>query len=202
MFQDSAGLAAAARRAAREHVERLLFTLFGWTVITKTSPLGDQDFAKAFDEAESQRPIQRVEPFGLRSRAVTGKLRQFFLRLGSSNVFGLGFAPDASVGPSDLEPGEVCIYCGKNGTRVFLDKDGNIKVDAASGANVTINGAEVNLNAGSNGVARIGDSVDADTGFRGWVGQVDYALGLISPFSLSNRIGTISSGSGTVKAGD
>lgn len=145
------------RAALREIVsERLPSLLFGWTLTSKSSAMGGGDAVQTADDdsGKGQRPVRRVEPFGLRSRAPS-KLRALWIRLGASNVVFIGVAPSKGYGPTDLEDGEVAVYNLKKAL-IRLWKTGKITVDAESGQDVVING-------GTAKVSRVGDTVDIGT---------------------------------------
>jgi hypothetical protein len=148
---------AEARRALREYVDQKIIGLFGFTLTTNTSAIGDEDqLAMADDDGnKGQRPARRIEPWGYRSRP-PDKVRALWLRLGSSNVLFLGVASDKGYGDSDLDAGESELYCSKSGTRIRLGTDGAIHIDAASGADVIVNGSNLK-------VARDTDPVDLGT---------------------------------------
>ena len=184
------------REYAREVALRMLAEMVGYALITVTDSLGAERVKQHDEAGSSHRPAQRLEPFGLRSCPVVGKVRQFVYRHGTSNAVGLGCRPDGAFGPVDLEDGETCLYCGAPGTRVKLDKDGNVLIDPAATKEIKL--------AGSTPVARVGDKVNVVTNFAGWVGQVCFALSLSNPFGPPNdpnEIGTIASGSDITKSG-
>jgi len=124
----------------------------------------------------------------------------------------------------DCKPGEYGIGNPLTKANIYFKEDGNVilelpkgifKVDSTEGAvdinaskNITIDGQEVNMNSGTNGVARLGDEVQStsadDSVFWTWINAsatVLAGLGVASPIptSLSSKI---TSSSSTVKAGD
>jgi hypothetical protein len=69
-----------------------------------------------------------------------------------TNALILGIA-SSRYGPSDLEDGELALYCLADGTLVKLTRVGKISIDAAAGQDVVVNG-------GTARVAREGDPVN------------------------------------------
>jgi hypothetical protein len=112
-----------------------------WTLTSRSSAMGAADEVQTGDDADSdsQRPVSRLEPFGLRYRAPS-KLRSFSLRIGSSNVVFLGIQPSKGYGPTDLQDGEVALYCSAAGALVRLDKDGNVIVTPSAGKEIRLGG--------------------------------------------------------------
>jgi phage gp45-like len=139
-------------------VDSVIPMLFGFTLLSKTTSIGDQDAVELSDEGaaqKSQRRVTRLSPWGLVSVPVKG-IRGLALRLGASNVLFIGLAPQQKYGPQNLKAGETCLYSKTNGTRVFLDENGSIRIDAASGQDVIVNG-------GGAKVHRFGDHSNAGT---------------------------------------
>ncbi len=176
------------RTALERRITTLSTSLFGWTLTSKSSALGDEDRVEKSDGTDpgstqkGQRPTTRVVPFGLATRRPTG-LRALWARLGASNLFELGIGPQETYGPQDLEEGEVSLYCKADGTRVWLDANGAIHVDAASGQDVIVNG-------GSAKVGRVGDKcritgVLGGGPLAGWMQQVEVAINLLAPSSIT-----------------
>ena len=149
------GELATLRRDLINAIDQRIGMLFGWTLTATSSAMGDADQVQGDDENQVQRPVRRLEQWGVRGRPPS-KVRSFWIRIGASNIIFLGIAPTKSYGPSDIGEGETSLYCAAGGTRVYLDKDGNIKIDAASGKDVIVNG-------GSAKVARVGDLVASHT---------------------------------------
>jgi phage gp45-like len=112
-------------------VTQKLASLFGYTLTSNISALGDSDQVESADDAvdpdtmqKSQRPATRIQPFGFISRAPTG-LRAMWLALGSSNVFFMGIGPQQKYGPQNLNDGETAVYA-KPGQTFLLDENGNL----------------------------------------------------------------------------
>jgi len=144
-----AGEIAKLRREVTTQIDNTVARLFGWTLTSSSSSMGDKDSVQTGDEPDSegkqgQRPVRRIEPWGLRTRP-PAKVRSLWLRLGSSNVVFLGIAPTTAYGPDSIEEGETAMYCSAGGTEVRLDKDGNVKITSASGKLVTVNGDDYSL---------------------------------------------------------
>lgn len=155
-------------RALRAELNALRETMVApqWTLTSKSSAMGAADEVQTADDDSNrgQRPVSRTEPFGLRNRP-PAKLRSFSMRIGTSNVVFLGIQPSKGYGPSGLDDGEVSLYCSASGTRVYLDKNGVIHIDAASGQDVIVNGGSLN-------VARKTDKTVADTTMAAFITAV------------------------------
>lgn len=99
---------------------------------------------------------------------------------------------DRSTAPSGLVSGDSCIYAA-TGARVTAKADGTIEISTPSGGTISMDASgKINLNAGTKGVARVGDSVTI-TGTC-----------TVNPGTHSGTItatGIIAAGSATVKAG-
>ena len=144
------------RAELRSYIDQRLATLFGFTLIASSSPVGDADEVQTGDQPVSapeadispgtitQRTVRRIEPWGVRGRPPS-KVRALWLKWGSSNVVFLGTAVNKGYGPGDLEEGEFSLYCSKSGTEIRLDKDGNIKINAASNQDVIVNGGNLKV---------------------------------------------------------
>lgn len=132
------------RRDLSTTIDQRLLSLFGFTLSAKSSEMGDEDEVVTADGVDAQRPARRIEPWGHRGRS-PGKVRTFWLRLGSSNVLFLGVAPSKGYGPDDLEDGETALYCAVGGTEIRLDQDGNVNIVSATGKLVTVNGDDFSL---------------------------------------------------------
>lgn len=148
------------RRQLTTDIETGLRRLIGFTLVSSSSSMG-QDSVQIEDSDNTQRPVQRIEPYGFRGRP-PAKVRGLWLRLGASNVAFIGILPTKAYGPDNLEEGETALYCSAGGTIVKLDKDGNIAINAASGKDVIVNG-------GTEKVSRVDD--------HGNVGSMVFAFG-------------------------
>jgi hypothetical protein len=154
------------RRWAKHEITERLIRMFVYTLTAATSELGDGDALEGSDEAtdpgsnqKSQTPAVRQQPFGLNSRAPKG-LRAFALRMGSSNVFLLGVAPQQKYG-AGVDVGELLLYNIVKGCQQLLDKSGNVKIDSGTpdgGAQ-----GDVQVNGGTKKVARVDDTTDNGT---------------------------------------
>lgn len=163
------------RREVVANAETAISRLFGWTLTSTSSPMGDSDTVETGDEPDSsgkigQRPVRRIEPWGVRTRP-PAKVRSLWLRLGSSNVVFLGIAPTKAYGPDGLEEGEVALYCTQGGTEIRLDKDGNVVITPAAGKTVQLAGTAQKLPLWS----------DFKTDFTVFVSQVDTFLKAVVP---------------------
>jgi phage gp45-like len=146
---------------------------------------------------------RRVAHFGFRSRPPKG-VWAVWLAVGGGSTNGVVVAEDSDRhGPSDLEDGEVALYCAAEGVEIRLDKDGNILIRAAAGK-------VVKLQDGDKGAARKDDQVTASSLMAAWMGQVEKALnvlasGAVQPlsdtFAGKSGIGTIAGASSKVLVG-
>lgn len=160
---------AQARRELEALIERRITGLFGYTLVSTASSIGEGDAVEGSDDANQlpsqeqrgQRPVTRIDPFGFRSRPPKG-VRALWLRLGSSNIVFLGIAPTEKYGPQDLGVGDSAIYSTADGAVIKIDSDGKITIVSSTGQKVTIDGdGDVVVNGGTQKVARVDDSVNA-----------------------------------------
>ncbi len=134
---------AALRQELRVLVTDAVARMFVWTLTANTSALGKEDQVQTGDDDSNkgQRPVRRVEPFGVRSRP-PAKQRSLSLRLGSSTVIYLGIASDGGYGPGDLEDGETAVYS-KNVEKALHAMDsGDVALASKAGQVVSINGTD------------------------------------------------------------
>ncbi len=131
------------RQELREYAESLVARCFVWTFTANTSALGKQDQVETGDDDSNkgQRPVRRVEPFGLRSR-VPAKQRSLSLRLGSSTVLYLGVASDGGYGPGDLADGELAIYSKNVPKALHAMDNGDVALASKAGQVVSVNGTD------------------------------------------------------------
>ncbi|MEO9192164.1 MAG: hypothetical protein ABI445_00775 [Polyangia bacterium] len=131
------------RRELRNYVDAALARMFVWTLTANTSALGNEDHVAQGDNDDNptpgQRPVRRVEPFGMRSRP-PAKQRSLSLRLGSSTVLYLGIASDGGYGPKDLADGEVVLYSKNVPQGVRLMDNGDVALASKAGQVVSVNG--------------------------------------------------------------
>lgn len=156
------------------HIERLesrltnaLQAIVEFTPITRTSadgtndgvnmPASDGDGASV-DPKDRERPVARTTPFGLDSRPVSGaNILAAVVKAVAGPFNGLVVGvQDPKYRTQSLAEGEVTLYCMTNGTRVYLDKNGVVHIDAADGQDIILNG-------GNAKVARVGDHTTAHT---------------------------------------
>ncbi len=195
---------AALRRAIVTIIDRRINGLFGWTLTSNASAMGDSDQVQTGDEPvdgkQTQRPVRRIEQFGLRSRP-PAKIRSLWLRLGSSNVLFLGIAPTKGYGPTDLADGETAVYSKAVEKGMHLDTDGNNNINAASSKDVVVNG-------GTKKVARVDDLVIAGTSMAAWISAISAKFNAVAapmvsaPGSITPPVtfGKISTGADHFKA--
>lgn len=106
---------------------------------------------QALGEKPQPQPVRILQNFGFRSvlRQGAGEGVVIAPRGGPANAVAVA-VDDQQLGPADLKEGESAQYCKAAGTRIWLDENGVIHVDAASGQDVIVNG-------GSAKVGRVGD---------------------------------------------
>lgn len=162
------------RKRIMQDLSTLRTSLFGFTMTSRSSALGNEDAVETGDGEKTQINVQRIEPFGLRYRA-PGKVRSLHLKLGSSNVFFIGVASNSAYGPQDLEDGEIALYNAFDACNVVLNKN-----------------REVVVNEGTKPVARKDDPLDVGT----------MGPDLAGPFLVTKTyIPTTASGPGTPQTG-
>ena len=139
------------------YVQTRLGALVEFTRVASATASGEKDSVEVGGgDQRKQRPVRRIEHWGLRGRPPAGIWAVVIKAIaGASNGLLVGISTTRH-GSQNLEAGETEIYCSASGTRVFLDKNGTIHVDAASGQDVIIDG-------GSAKVHRVGDHGDAGT---------------------------------------
>jgi hypothetical protein len=159
-------------------IENRFANLFGWTLTSASSAMGDADQVQSDDEKTSQRPVRRIEPWGLRGRSPSG-VRSFWVKFSSSNILFLGIAPTKSYGPTGIDEGETELYCSAGGTSVKLDKDGNVTITAATGKDVTVTGDNVAINGTAFALPKWDDFIGSATvGLKRFLTQLDLDLNL------------------------
>lgn len=129
------------RQGIMRELEQRFLGFAGWTLTAKTSSMGDTDAVQVADgdSQKRQRPVGRLEQWGLRSLPVA-KVRSLWLRIGTSNVIFIGILPTKGYGPTDLNPGEVCLYSEQVERGVYLTQDGDNVLAAKSGRTVQVAG--------------------------------------------------------------
>jgi len=97
-----------------------------------------------------------MEPWGVHGRPAVGVYALIARVLGGA-ASGLQVGVwTGQQGRQDLAEGETQLYSSASGAEVYLDKDGNNKINAASGKDVVVNG-------GTAQVARKGDPITRGT---------------------------------------
>lgn len=130
---------AALRTELKNLFEQQISGLFGWTLTSHTTAMGDGDQVQTSDENKSQRPARRIEQWGVRG-VPPRKLRTLWVRLGTSNVLYIGVAPTSRYGPTDLAAGETAVYSEQIEKALHATSDGDCKLAAKNGRRVHING--------------------------------------------------------------
>jgi phage baseplate assembly protein gpV len=101
--------------------------------------------------------------------------------------------PESDVGQLVIEKLETVALTLKSGTKIEIDGDGNVKIDAAG---------DVVINGGSKGAARQDDAVEVTIPAGTFITTVSgSAVGTPNPAPVKVQ-GTITAASGTVKIGD
>lgn len=163
------------RQQLREYIDEKirqgLARVWTLTAYSNASSDGVEDSVRTFldSDTETVYPTRRIQHYGLRTRPPQGVLA---VRLGNWEGGGNGLTvaeEDSRYGPGDLDEGEVALYNKVSGTEIRIDKDGNIKINAASGKDVIVNG-------GTQKVARIDDTAKASTAMATWMGQVESGI--------------------------
>lgn len=139
-----------------------------FTPITVSSADGTKDFVGIQTDAkDQQRAVRRASPWGISGRPVAGAGVLAAVVKAVGGAFGgmiVGVGTD-KYGPQDLNSGETCIWNKVTGTRILLDQDGKISIDAGSGQDIVLNG-------GSLKVARKTDKTIGDTTMLAWITAV------------------------------
>lgn len=145
---------AKAKDAAMAYALGLAQQIIVFTKTSANSTDGQKDGAEGWpadgDGDQAQLPTRRMEPWGVHGRPPAGILQVLARAMaGASQNLGLGIWT-GSHGRQNLATGETQLYCSADGCEVWLDKDGNVHINAATGKDVIVNG-------GSAKVARVGD---------------------------------------------
>lgn len=122
-----------------------------------------------------QIPAARVELFGHAFVPPRGQRCRALLRKAAGIVWPLG---SKRYRPKGMKEGESCLYCTKDGTTVWLKQDGSLRIDAAPGQDVVVNG-------GSAKVARQGDRVEITDrihlgGLAVWMAQIEMTVNALA----------------------
>ncbi len=145
------------RSWVESYVQTRLGALVEFTRVAASTATGEKDAVEVGGgDQRMQRPVRRVEPWGVRGRPPAGVFAAIVKAIaGASNGLLVGIS-STRYGSQALEAGETEIYCSASGTRIFLDKTGTIHIDAASGQDVILNGGTLQ-------VARETDALDVGT---------------------------------------
>ena len=135
---------------------------------------------QALGETAQPQPVRLLQNFGFRSvlRQGAGEGVVIAPRGGPANAIAVS-VDDQQVGPTNLKEGESCQYCKVNGTRILLNENGGIQIDAATLQDIVMNG-------GTDSVARVGDQVQivALGSLAIWMNQVETAINALAPGSV------------------
>lgn len=151
-------------------------------------------------EEERPQPVRFLQSFGFRSRCVVsgGECVVVAPRAGATNAIALA-ADNLGHGPTDLQEGEVAVFCKVAGTVIKLTEDG-LSIAAASPKDVTVNG-------GTQPVARQGDAVQIKPVVSGgalalWMSQVEAFINAAAPGTVTPLSATFVASPGlTIKDG-
>lgn len=135
--------------------ERLVAMIYGivrYSTVAENSADGTTDKVAGHpgnpDEQATHEEARRFQAWGVRSRPPKG-VEAIVLRVGGGATNGVQVAHESGkYGPTNLNDGEVAIYCKASGTQIVLDQNGGITITGASGQNVNVNvsgGGAVNI---------------------------------------------------------
>jgi phage gp45-like len=177
------------RAWVQQHVDWRLASLVAFPRVASSSSSGETDAVEVEDgDSQQQRSARRVEPFGFRSRPPAGVRAAIIKALaGATNAILFGVA-SSRYGPSDLDDGEVALYCLADGSLVKLTRVGRIEVSAADDQDITLTVSgtgDVVVNSGSHAIGRVGDAVKARPGLAAWLSQVESLLNAVAPGSVT-----------------
>lgn len=172
-------------------VERLEARLDGrissgaeFTTLARSTSAGDKDQADVAGSSEgssrdNQRPVLRTSPWGISGRPVAGVFVGLVKAIGQAFgglIFGQWtdkYGPGTGALP-ELAEGETLIWCSKDGTKIYLDVNGVIHVDAASGQDIIFNGGALK-------VARDTDPLSASGPMVAWALVAETAINALAP---------------------
>lgn len=150
---------------AKSYADSLAWRLLFFTRVSATSADGSADGVEGWpgtegDPASPQQTVRRMEPWGVHGRPAPG-IQALIARVLAGAASGLQVAIwTGKYGRQNLAEGETQIYCGADGCEIYLDKDGNVRVKAAPGKDLTADvsaGGKVKFNGGGRAVAAKGD---------------------------------------------
>ncbi|GAN90959.1 bacteriophage related protein [Gluconobacter frateurii M-2] len=107
---------------------------------------------------EIRSDVPLLQQYGFRSRPVPGSDMLAVFQAGDRSRGVVVATGDQRGRPTDLQPGEVCVYHPKTGSRILLNKSGGVEISASDG-NITLNGDAVisgNLEVYGNAIVETG----------------------------------------------
>ena len=130
-----------------ERIQRKVAAIVWFAPIAKTSSSGgasggQEDAVEGHDTSDDRQSYQfsarRLEPFGFRSRPISGVLAGMVKAVGgAANGMIVGIST-AKYGPADLKEGEFAVYCKAAGLLIKGDETGKLTMSAAKDRNVEI----------------------------------------------------------------
>jgi hypothetical protein len=141
-------------------IQRSASSLAHFVALARTSPLGTSDAVMGDDtDKTAQRPVTRVEPWGLRGRPATDGVRGLVVSAlaGAMNGVLVGVSTDTRYGAQNLDVGEMALYSLVNALGVYLDNSGNTKITSATPSGGSQ--GSVVVNGGTHRVARANDPI-------------------------------------------
>jgi hypothetical protein len=145
-------------------IQRSASSLAHFVALARTSPLGTSDAVMGDDtDKTAQRPVTRVEPWGLRGRPATDGVRGLVVSAlaGAMNGVLVGVSTDTRYGAQNLDVGEMALYSLVNALGVYLDNSGNTKITSATPSGGSQ--GDVIVNGGALQVARKTDPITQGT---------------------------------------
>lgn len=149
----------------RDYVQQVMSRVARYAPTVKSSASGHGDAVAGRsepDEPQNQYTVRRLWPFGLRSRPPVG-VEALILHVngGSANGVMVG-AESGAYGPSDLEEGDVALYCLAENALWKLTKLGEVIGQSADGKDITITATGSGKASLVGSVVRLGSATDGD----------------------------------------
>lgn len=199
------------RAELRTYVRQVVANAIQYTQFTLSGASGEHDKVAGHkteggDEQPYDYEVRRLQHFGLRSRPPKDvwTLRVAATAGSTNNVT---VAEDSTrYGPSDLDDGEVAVYCKVQNVIIRLFSDGSVEVTDKAGSqllldgkgNVSLDGNAITLAGPGPAVGRVGDAVQVTIPANAVMVPGNPPTPNASPITLS---GTITQGSPKVSSG-
>lgn len=147
-------------RRVREMMREIAGHVASYSKVTATSALGDDDAVAHYqsdtDEPSNDNRVRRVASWGIAGRPMPGVIALAIRVLASGAQGVMAGISTNRYGRQDLKAGETQIYNKVSGCEVFLDENGALRINAAAGQDVIINGGTLKI-------ARDTDAVNVGT---------------------------------------